>query len=75
MRHSPSTVLIHRSLFAELGLFDTDLPVCEDYDVWLRITAKYPVLLITDAQIKNTVATQTNYPNNFGAWIDLELKP
>ena len=49
---SPSTVLIHRSLFAELGLFDTDLPVCEDYDVWLRITAKYPVLLITDAQIK-----------------------
>ncbi len=49
---SPSTVLIHRSLFAEIGLFDTDLPVCEDYDVWLRITAKYPVLLITDPQIK-----------------------
>lgn len=49
---SPSTVLIHRSLFAELGLFDTALPVCEDYDLWLRITAKYPVLLITDPQIK-----------------------
>ena len=49
---SPSTVLIHRSIFEEVGLFDTELPVCEDYDLWLRITAKYPVLLIADPQIK-----------------------
>jgi glycosyltransferase involved in cell wall biosynthesis len=47
---SPSTVMIHRSVFTEIGLFDTDLPVCEDYDMWLRITAKYPVALITQAQ-------------------------
>jgi len=41
---SPSTSLIHRSLFDELGLFDESLPACEDYDLWLRITARYPVL-------------------------------
>jgi GT2 family glycosyltransferase len=49
---SPSTVLIHRSIFAHVGDFDTDFPACEDYDLWLRITANYPVLLIEEPQIK-----------------------
>jgi glycosyltransferase involved in cell wall biosynthesis len=49
---SPSTTLIHRSVFENIGLFDTTLPACEDYDLWLRITANYPVLLIEEAQIK-----------------------
>jgi glycosyltransferase involved in cell wall biosynthesis len=48
---SPSTVLIHRTVFADVGLFDTQLPACEDYDLWLRITANYPVLLIEQPQI------------------------
>lgn len=41
---SPSASMIHRSLFDELGLFDEALPACEDYDLWLRITANHPVL-------------------------------
>lgn len=36
---SPSSVMIKRELFAEVGLFDEELIVCEDYDLWLRITA------------------------------------
>lgn len=48
---SPSTVLMHRSVFADIGLFDTGLPACEDYDLWLRITANYPVLLVEQPQI------------------------
>jgi len=48
---SPSTVLIHRSVFTGIGLFDTQLPVCEDYDLWLRIAANYPVLLVEQPQI------------------------
>jgi len=43
---SPSSILIHRSLFTELGNFDETLPACEDYELWLRITAKYPVLFL-----------------------------
>jgi glycosyltransferase involved in cell wall biosynthesis len=39
----PSTSVVHKSVFEDVGLFDTDLKVCEDYDLWLRITAKYPV--------------------------------
>ena len=36
---SPSSALIHRSVFDDYGVFDTRLPACEDYDMWLRITA------------------------------------
>ncbi|MCG7921948.1 MAG: glycosyltransferase [Candidatus Thiodiazotropha lotti] len=40
---SPSAALIHHSVFQEYGLFDTHLPACEDYDLWLRICAKEAV--------------------------------
>lgn len=45
---SPSSVLIHRSVFDDTGLFDETLPVCEDYDMWLRITARFPVLYVNE---------------------------
>ena len=34
---SPSAVVIHKSVFLEHGNFDESLPVCEDYDLWLRL--------------------------------------
>jgi len=48
---SPSAVIIHRSLFEEIGLFDETLPACEDYELWLRICSRYPVLYIDEALI------------------------
>jgi glycosyltransferase involved in cell wall biosynthesis len=49
---SPSSVLIHRSLFNEVGLFDEQLPACEDYDLWLRVCATHPVAFVEQPQIK-----------------------
>lgn len=43
---SPSSVIIHRSVLETVGRFDADLPACEDYDLWLRIGAHYPISLI-----------------------------
>ncbi|MBN1625471.1 MAG: glycosyltransferase family 2 protein [Deltaproteobacteria bacterium] len=43
---SPSAVMLRRGIFDEAGLFDEDLPVCEDYDLWLRISCRYPIHLI-----------------------------
>jgi len=40
---SPSAVVIKRSLFDVVGLFDESLPACEDYDLWLRICHRFPV--------------------------------
>jgi glycosyl transferase family 2 len=45
---SPSSVLMRASLFSELGMFDEALAVCEDYDLWLRISMRYPVHLIDE---------------------------
>jgi glycosyltransferase involved in cell wall biosynthesis len=43
---SPSSVIVKRSLFEEVGLFDESLPAAEDYDLWLRISCRYPIYLI-----------------------------
>lgn len=43
---SPSSVLMRRELFDRAGLFDDKLLVCEDYDLWLRVSLAYPIFLI-----------------------------
>jgi glycosyltransferase involved in cell wall biosynthesis len=45
---SPSSIMIHRSIFEEVGLFDEGLPACEDYDLWLRICSRFPVLYVDE---------------------------
>ena len=45
-RISPSSVLIKKEVFEMVGLFDESLKVCEDYDLWLRITAVLPVIFL-----------------------------
>ncbi|RMH61509.1 MAG: glycosyltransferase [Calditrichaeota bacterium] len=44
---SPSAVLFEKSLWEEAGRFDPAFPVCEDYDLWLRITKREEVGLDT----------------------------
>lgn len=48
---SPSTVLLRRSLLNEVGYFREDFPVCEDYDLWLKITSQYQIGFIDEALI------------------------
>jgi glycosyltransferase involved in cell wall biosynthesis len=36
-----STTMINKKVFEDVGIFDTNLKVCEDYDLWLRIGKKY----------------------------------
>ncbi len=43
---SLSSALFRRELFEELGKFDEELPACEDYDLSIRIAAKYPIHLL-----------------------------
>ena len=48
---SPSSVVIHRSVFIKAGLFDETMPVCEDYDLWLRICLHFPVCFVDEPLI------------------------
>ena len=43
---SPSSVLINKNIFKEVGYFDESLPVCEDYDLWLKICSQEKILFI-----------------------------
>jgi len=43
---SMSTVIMHREIFERYGLFDEDYPCCEDYEFWLRVSARHKFLLV-----------------------------
>ena len=45
---SPSAVIIHKSIFENVGLFDVNFPACEDYDLWLRIAPHYEIGLLDE---------------------------
>jgi glycosyltransferase involved in cell wall biosynthesis len=45
---SPSSVMISRNLLDRVGWFDESLPAAEDYDLWLRLTAFYPVHFVAE---------------------------
>jgi len=51
---SPSAVMVHQKVFNDVGVFDESFPVCEDYDLWLRISLKYPIGFIPEKLIVKT---------------------
>jgi glycosyltransferase involved in cell wall biosynthesis len=44
----PSTVMMERALFEEHGGFREDLEIAEDYELWLRITARHAVAYLDE---------------------------
>lgn len=49
---SPSAVMIRRDVFNQHGGFDEEFTVCEDYDLWLKLTSLYKVGFIETPIIK-----------------------
>ncbi len=43
---SPSSVLINKKIFNVTGMFNNKLRVCEDYELWIKITCKIPIFLV-----------------------------
>ena len=43
-----STVMVRKELFDKVGLFDESFRCCEDYDFWLRVSYRYPFLLVPE---------------------------
>jgi glycosyltransferase involved in cell wall biosynthesis len=40
---SPSSLVVRKEIVIQAGRFDETLPVCEDYDLFLRLTCRYGV--------------------------------
>jgi glycosyltransferase involved in cell wall biosynthesis len=49
---SPSAVVLERELLSELGGFDESLPACEDYELWLKVCSRYPVLYVDEPLLR-----------------------
>lgn len=68
---TPSSVMIHKTLFDKYGIFNEAFPACEDYDLWLRISAFEEVGLVDELlmtrfggaedQLSYTVQLQDKY--------------
>jgi len=63
---SPSSVIFSRGIVEKYGLFDEELPACEDYDLWLRITPFEYIGLIREKLITRYAGhidqLSSNYP-------------
>lgn len=56
MTHS---VMFRRNAFEQVGLFNETLPVCEDYDLYLRMARRFPIVFYDDV-----VAEYRRHANN-----------
>lgn len=48
---SGSNAMIRKEIFAEVGEFDTTLTAAEDWEMWLRIAARYPFVAVPQVQV------------------------
>lgn len=51
---SPSAVMMHQRVINDIGVFDESFPVCEDYDLWLRLSLHYQIGFIPEPLIVKT---------------------
>jgi len=47
-----SSVVVRRDVFEAVGLFDPDLPLAIDYDLWLRVAPHYEFDYVDEAQVR-----------------------
>ena len=62
---SPSAAIMRAELFREMGGFDEDLRAAEDYDLWLRILARYQAELLPEP----LVTRRAGHPGQLSATI------
>lgn len=57
-RISPSSCAVNKSVFKKCGLFDENMRVCEDYDLWLRIANEFHINYIQEKLIIKRAVTE-----------------
>ena len=54
MFNLPVFDILHHSIFRQIGFFDVNLTICEDYDFWLRLLLSYQVELVDEPLVIKT---------------------
>ena len=71
---APSSVLLSKKLFDEMSGFDDNYVVCEDYDLWLRISSKYEIGFINKMLIKKYGGHSDQLSTRFFAMDSFRIK-
>lgn len=58
-----SNPLIRREALEAVGAFEESLPPADDWDMWIRLAAKYPFVVVTVPQILYRVSTNSQSSN------------
>lgn len=69
---SGSSVLIARTVFEQVGLFDQQLKACEDWDMWLRIAQHYQFDYVDQTLVSIRVHPH-NMQKDLGRMVNAEL--
>lgn len=67
-----SSAVVDRRVFEEVGGFDEQLHHGEDWDMWLKIAARYSAFYEARPLIRQRVHTQSLTRQNFRSHVDLE---
>lgn len=73
-RISPSSILFHKSVFSKTGLFNPYMKVCEDYDLWLRVSLFYNILYLPTKTIVKRAITNDQLSLNTPFMESIRLK-
>ena len=71
---APSSVLLSKKFFVEMNGFDESFVVCEDYDLWLRISSKYEIGFISKMLIKKYGGHSDQLSTRFFAMDNFRIK-
>ena len=64
---SPSATLMTAKLYDEMGGFREDYPVCEDYEMWLKVCCRYDVGFISEPIIRKYGGHEDQLSSRFRA--------
>ncbi|AKG21004.1 glycosyltransferase family 2 protein [Calothrix sp. 336/3] len=68
-----SSTFVRRNCFRDVGSFDRNLRVAEDWDMWLRIAAKYPIGVIKEPLVSYRLHPQNKSKKYASRLEDLRL--
>lgn len=65
---SPCTVVLKKLIFKDIGYFDASILSLEEYDLWIRISLKYPVNYINEVLTYTTIHSGS-LSEDFSKWV------
>ncbi|HXH94720.1 MAG TPA: glycosyltransferase [Thermoanaerobaculia bacterium] len=64
-----STVAVKRECLSRVGLFDTKLIGCEDWELFVRVTREFPALLIDESLVAYEHSSSGSLSSNHEVWV------